>query len=86
MLHDLLARCLEITQPLRQSWTRDLIPLSSLSSRLVHMNTDQNPNSIFEDPEIYSKYFQLPFLFGRRLQPQMKLSFQTALVCSLQQN
>lgn len=66
MLHDPLARCLEISQPLRQSWTRDLIPLSSLSTSPFHINTNQPPNSTSEDPEIYSKYFQLPFLFGRR--------------------
>lgn len=48
MLHDPLARCLEISQPLRQSWTRDLIPLSSLSISLVHTNTNQNSNSTFE--------------------------------------
>lgn len=86
MLHDPLARRLEISQPLRQSWTRDLIPLSSLSTSLVHINTNQTLHSTSEDPEIYSKYFQLPLLFGRRRQPWMKLSFQPVLVYSLQQN
>lgn len=66
MLHDPLVRCLEFSQPLRQSWTRDLIPLSSLSTSLVHITTNQISNSTFEDTEVYSKYFQLPFLFGKR--------------------
>lgn len=86
MLHDPSARCLEISQPLRQSWARDLIPSSSLSISLIHINTNQNSNSTFEDTEVYSKYFQLPFLFGKRWQPWMKLSFQSAPVWSLQQN
>lgn len=66
MLHDPLARCLEISQLLKQSWARDLIPSSSLSISLIHINTNQNSNSTFEDTEVYSKYFQLPFLFGKR--------------------
>lgn len=52
MLHDPLARHLETSQPLRQSWNRYVIPLSSLSTSLVHVNRDDNTNSVFEDPEI----------------------------------
>lgn len=57
MLHDPLARHLETSQPLRQSWNRYVIPLSSLSTSLVHVNRDENTNSAFEDPEIYPNIF-----------------------------